>query len=88
MMNTNKVGLTLGSLVGLVHLIWAVMVKLGFGQGFLNWALKLHFISSPMAVTPFTIGNAIFLVILAFVGGYVLGWLFAAFYNYYDKKCK
>ena len=88
MMNVKKVGLTLGSLFALVHVIWAGIIKLGFGSNVLGGIMRLHFISCPAAIAPFKIGTAIFLVILTFVGGYVLGWLFATFYNYYDKKCK
>ena len=88
MMNPNKIGFTLGSLAALVHLVWAIIVKLGFGSNVLGGIMRLHFISCPAAITPFSIGTAIFLVILTFIGGYVLGWLFATFYNYYDKKCK
>lgn len=88
MMNANKVGLTLGSLFALVHLVWAILVRLGFGDNILGGIMRLHFISCPAAIAPFSIGTAIFLVVIAFVGGYALGWLFAMFYNYYDKKCK
>ncbi|MBW3002269.1 hypothetical protein KY338_03860 [Candidatus Woesearchaeota archaeon] len=88
MMNANKIGLTLGSLLALVHLVWAILVRLGFGDNILGGLMRLHFISSPVAIAPFKIGTAIFLIIVTFVAGYVLGWLFAHFYNYYDKKCK
>ncbi len=87
-LNPNKIGLTLGSLAALAHLIWAIIIKLGFGGNILGGIMRLHFISAPVAITPFKIGTAIFLIIAAFVGGYVLGWLFAFFWNYYDKKCK
>jgi hypothetical protein len=88
MMNANKIGLTLGSLLALVHLVWAILVRLGFGDNILGGIMRLHFISCPAAITQFSIGTAIFLIVVAFIAGYVLGWLFAAFYNYYDKKCK
>ena len=88
MISANKLGLTLGSLAALVHIVWAILVRLGFGDNVLGGIMRLHFVSCPAVIRPFSIGTAIFLVVLTFIGGYALGWLFAAFYNYYDKRCK
>lgn len=88
MMNAKKVGLALGTLIALVHLVWVSIVRLGFGDNILGGIMRLHFINCPAVITPFSIGTAVFLVIIAFIAGYILGWLFAVFYNYYDKKCK
>ena len=87
-LSANKVGLTLGTLLALVHIIWAILVRLGFGDNILGGLMRLHFVSFPAAMGPFKIGTAIFLVVLTFIVGYVVGWLFAFIWNYYDKKCK
>ena len=88
MVNANKIGLALGSLFAIVHLVWAFLVRFGLGDNVLGGIMRLHFISCPAAISPFSIGTAIFLVVLAFIGGYVLGWLFGVIYNHYGKYCK
>ena len=88
-LNANKVGLALGTLFALIHIIWAIIIRLGFGDNIMGGLMRLHFVGFPAAVMPFKIGTAIFLVVVAFIAGYVAGWLFAFIWNYYDKKlCK
>ena len=77
----NKIGLALGSFLAVVHLIWVIMVKIGVAAKFLDWIMGLHFISMPMAIMPFNIGNAVFLVVVTFIFGYVAGWLFSVIWH-------
>lgn len=76
-----KLGLAFGILLGLCHAIWALMVLFGWAQPFYDWILSLHFISLPLVVTSFSLGTAILLVVITFVIGYILGWVFAAIWN-------
>jgi hypothetical protein len=85
-LNNNKVGLVVGIFASVWHLLWAICVLAGIAQTFLNWVLPLHFIGLLVSVTTFSITNALILVIGAFVGGYVMGWLFAALWNWIVKK--
>ena len=80
-LNKNKLGMTLGVFIALWHLVWALLVAVGIGENLLDWALPLHFVSMTFTILEFNIINALILVIAAFVGGYVMGWVFAALWN-------
>lgn len=86
MLNKNHVGLTVGLFVAFMHLIWAIIIIAGLGQSYLNWIFPLHSISNVFSVIPFSLTNAIILIIISFVGGYIFGWLFAALYNKIAKR--
>lgn len=71
----NKLGLVLGVLFGLCHLVWVVLVAVGVGQPLVNWFSKMHFVEPVYTVTAFGLGTAVLLVVMAFVVGYVIGWV-------------
>lgn len=83
-MNKNKVGLTLGIFAGLIHLVWVIAVAIGV-QKYVDWILLLHSIRLDLILTSVVLLNAVFLIIIAFIGGYVVGWVFAALYNWIGK---
>ncbi len=85
-LNKNKLGIVLGIFVGAMHAIWVLAVALNVGQKFLDFILPLHFIDNLYSVMTFNIATALMLVVMATVGGYVMGWLFAALWNWVDKK--
>lgn len=84
-LNKNTTGLVLGSLLGLVHLLWALLVLFGWAQGLMDWIFSLHFITPPYMITVFGWGNALLLIIVTAVIGYVLGWVFAWLWNKLHK---
>lgn len=79
--NANKLGLTFGLFVAIWHALWALLVGIGVAQNALDWVLPLHFFSFTFSILAFSWTNAIILIIAAFVGGYVMGWLFAELWN-------
>ncbi|HLF54030.1 MAG TPA: hypothetical protein VI544_02515 [Candidatus Nanoarchaeia archaeon] len=85
-LNKHKSGLIFGTFAALLHAIWSVIVALGFGQGIVNFITALHFFSASEVVQPFVFGNALMLIITAFVVGYALGFIFASVVNFYNKK--
>ena len=87
-LNENKLGITLGIFFALLHAIWAILVGFGIGQKLIDLILPLHFIDMMVTVVNFNFGTALLLVILAFFGGYIGGWLFAAVWNWVNKKIK
>ena len=89
-LNANKIGLIVGFFLALVHLIWALAVAIipGAMQNFLDWVFGLHFLEPVYKLTAFNIMNAVWLIILTFVVGYIVGWIFAYVHNCVDKKCK
>lgn len=87
-LNKNKTGLVLGIFAALLHAVWAIAVLIGVAQTYLDWIFPMHFINSVFEVATFSIVNAIILIVLAFIGGYVCGWVFAALWNWIEKSGK
>ena len=77
--SSNKVGLAVGGMLGIVHAVWALMVLVGIAKPFMDWILGLHFLSFQYNVNSFIFSNALLLVIVtALIGylmGYVAGWV-------------
>lgn len=80
-LNNNSVGLTLGSFLGFIHVIWIVLVWTGVAQFFLDFVFSLHSIRVSFIVTDFDAITSVTLVMITFVVGYIFGWIFSAFWN-------
>ena len=80
-MNNNKVGLILGSFMGLFHLVWGILVALGMAQGLLDFVYNLHSLNNPFTVMPFNFMSTVGLIIFTFIVGYVFGYVFAMIWN-------
>ena len=81
-------GLTLGAFLAIVHAIWALgvaVVKQPM-QNFLDWIFQIHFMQPYWILTEFNIGNAVLLVVMTFIIGYIFGWLLATLWNKFGKK--
>ena len=87
-MNKNNVGLAVGSFAALVHIVWLVLVGLGVAGQAISLVLGMHLIKSAPVVLAFNWGTAVGLVILAFVVGYVAGYIFTAILAAFSKKGK
>lgn len=83
--NKNALGLTLGTFLGGVHLIWVILVAAGVAQQMMDWVLSMHFLTLSYTFAPFAVWTALGLVVMTFVVGYVVGWIFAALLNAYKK---
>ena len=83
--NSHRVGLVFGLFAAIVHAVWAILVWLGVAGPFIKWVLGLHFISEPITVMDFSLGNAILLIIVAFIVAYIVGRIFAALWNAIKK---
>jgi len=80
-MNRHKVGLTLGVFAGLMHLIWEVLIYTGNAQRLMDFKLGMHSLNNPFIVGAFDMTTAVLMVLLAVVGGYVVGSVFATIFN-------
>ena len=85
-LNPKQLGLTIGLFAALAHLIWLIAVAFGI-QSFVDWILLLHSIQINVTLTNVVILNGIILIIMAFVGGFIIGAVFAWIYNL-AAKCK
>ena len=84
-LNKNQVGLVVGVFAALMHLVWALLVAIGLGQTVVDWVLPLHFIDMLATILTFSLVNAVILIVMAFIGGYIIGWVFAALWNWLGK---
>ena len=85
-LDPRKTGLGLGSLVGLMHLIWSLMVALGLAQWWMDWVFSLHFLNNPFTVGYFNVVTALILIIVTSLIGFAVGFVFATIWNYWQKK--
>lgn len=81
-----KTGLGLGSLIAAMHLVWSILVALGLAQGWMDWVLSLHFLNNPYTVGSFDFVTALILIVVTGMVGFVVGWVFANIWNYWQKK--
>jgi hypothetical protein len=87
-LNPKQTGLALGLFAAILHAAWAILVALGVAKPLMNWAIRLHFIADQHAVDPFSIGNALMLVVFAFIMAFIVGYVFANIWNWTAKKVK
>lgn len=85
-LNQHKAGFTLGLFFSGMHAVWSILVALGFAQTLMNWSLSLHMMSSnAISIAPFSLTNAVTLIIVTGIIGYVLGYAFATLWNKIHK---
>lgn len=84
-LNVNKVALSVGFFIGGWHVVWSILVALGWAQAVINFIFGLHMLSVPVQVQPFNITTAGLLVVVTFTVGYVGGKIFATVWNTVHK---
>ena len=70
-----------GFLLGGLHLLWALLVLVGWAQMLLDFVFSLHFLDNPYFVNEFDLGRAIMLVVVTFGVGYFVGWVSGVLWN-------
>lgn len=85
-LDPQKTGLGLGSLTGLMHLIWSLLVALGLAQGWMDWVFSLHFLNNPFTVGGFDVVTALTLIVVTSIVGFAVGFVFATIWNFWQKK--
>jgi hypothetical protein len=76
-----KAALALGLLAGGWHILWAILVALGFAKPLIDFILWIHFIKPIYEIEPFEIARAATLVVLTAGLGAIVGAAFAAVWN-------
>ncbi len=79
--NPRKVGFTLGAFAGLVHVVWSLLVFLGFAQPFVDFIFRMHFIKPLYLIGEFNLMTAIELVAITSIIGSIVGYVFAVIWN-------
>jgi hypothetical protein len=80
--NPNKAGLAFGALLGLWHLLWSLLVALGWAQTLIAFVFRIHFLKPALVVEGFSFLFALILIVITSVIGYVFGYLFAVVWNW------
>ena len=87
-MNTirpHRAGLVFGMLLGAYHLIWSLLVAIGWAQPLIDFIFWIHFIKPVYVIDQFNAGIALVLVIVTSSIGYALGWSFGVLWNRLHK---
>jgi len=82
MVSKNKLGIVLGGFTGLCHLVWSLLVAFGFAQFLVDWVFRFHFIHPPWVIAPFRADLAVALIAITSITGYLMGWIWAAIWNW------
>lgn len=78
-LNGHQVGLTLGILFGLLNIGMALLFRAGFSQVTMmgGKAQGMMGVGTSVSLTG---------IIISFICGYIVGWLFTAIWNWLDKR--
>ena len=85
-LNKHKTGLVVGTFLGLWHLVWSTVVKIGLAQPLLNFIFRMHFLNNPFQVSSFGIKRAVALIGITTVIGYIAGWVIAFLWNKFHNQ--
>ena len=81
MANPNKVGLVIGALIGGWHVVWSLLVVIGWAQPILDFVFWAHMIKPVYFVKPFNPAAAAALIVITAVIGYLFAFLGAIIWN-------
>ncbi len=81
----NRAGLIFAILLGSWHLLWSVLVALGWAQLLIDFIFWIHFIRPIYVIQKFNIGIALLLIAVTAAVGYAIGWIFAVLWNKLHK---
>ena len=81
MATPNKVGFVIGALIGGWHLLWIILILLGWAQPILDFVFWAHMIKPVYVVQPFNISAAVTLIIITTALGYAFGLAGALIWN-------
>jgi hypothetical protein len=76
----------LGSLLGGMHLVWALLVASGLAQPLMDFVFWLHFIRPVLVIEGFDPLHAAGLVLFTAAVGYSLGCAFALLWNHLHRR--
>jgi hypothetical protein len=81
MTNPTKVGLVIGALIATWHVLWSLLVGLGWAQPLIDFIFWAHMIQPVYVIKAFDPKAAVILVAITFVSGYAFGFVGALFWN-------
>lgn len=85
-MNPVRTGLVVGTFLALLHTVWSLFVFLGWAQPIINFSFMMHMVAPAFTVESFDLMRAVWLVIIAFAIGFVIGNVFTRIWNAFHKS--
>ena len=86
MANPKHVGLVIGVLIGGWHLVWALLVLIGWAQPILDFIFWAHMIDPVYFGKPFDSAAAVALIAITTVIGYGFGFLGVVIWNRLHRR--
>ncbi|MFA6278664.1 MAG: hypothetical protein WC638_01060 [Candidatus Paceibacterota bacterium] len=80
-MSPSKTAITFAVLLGGFHLVWSVLVALGWAQAMMDFIFWAHMFSLAFVVKAFDATAALTLVIITAIMGYIFGYFMAIIWN-------
>jgi len=84
-LNPIKTALSVGVFLGSFHLIWSLLVALNWAQAIYDFILWAHMIHLQLTIGPFDLAAAAVLVVVTFLVGCVVGYVFALIWNWFHR---
>ena len=73
MINPTKVGFVIGALIAGWHLLWALLVLVGWAQPLIDFVFWAHMIQPIYVIKRFDPKAAMTLIAITFISGYLFG---------------
>lgn len=80
-----RAGLVFAMLLGGYHLMWSLLVAIGWAQALIDFIFRIHFIKPVYVIEQFNAGTALLLVAVTSAIGYIVGWSFGVLWNKLHK---
>jgi len=85
-LNVSNTAIATAIVFGGYHLLWSILVFIGYAQRVIDFVLWAHFIKPVYTIEPFEISRAAVLLLLTTVVGYVVGGGFAIIWNALHRR--
>ena len=79
--NTHKAGLVGAIMLGGFHVLWSVLVFLGWAQALVNFSMWAHMVESGPVFGPFDATSALTVIVVASCIGYAVGFILSTVWN-------
>lgn len=83
--HAHRAALIVAILLGGWHLVWSILVAVGWAQPLIDFIFWIHFIRPVYVIERFNTGIALVLIAVTAGIGYVIGWCFAVLWNKLQK---
>lgn len=79
-----RIGMAFGCFIATVHLVWAILIAIGWAQPLLDFIFWVHMLNSPFQVQPFSFGLSCLLVGVTWAVGFCAGFVFATIWKRFN----